>query len=41
MLLQDLYVPFSINGDFTDVQVTHTMGTNHKTITDAGFYTSL
>ena len=28
MLLQHLYVPFSINGAFTDVQVTHAMGTN-------------
>ena len=29
MLLQNLYVPFSINGAFTDVQVTHdAMGTN-------------
>ncbi|MED6278638.1 hypothetical protein CHARACLAT_025996 [Characodon lateralis] len=28
MLLQNLYVPFSFNGTFTDVQVTHAMGTN-------------
>ncbi|MEQ2173318.1 hypothetical protein GOODEAATRI_030946 [Goodea atripinnis] len=28
MLLQNLYLPFSINGAFTDVQVTHAMGTN-------------
>uniref|UniRef100_A0AAR2KV92 Uncharacterized protein n=1 Tax=Pygocentrus nattereri TaxID=42514 RepID=A0AAR2KV92_PYGNA len=28
VLLQNLYVPFSINGAFTDVQVTPAMGTN-------------
>ena len=29
MLLQNLYVPFSFNGDFTDMTVTHdAMGTN-------------
>ena len=28
MLLQNLCVPFSINGAFTDMQVTHAMGTN-------------
>uniref|UniRef100_A0A3B4CD99 Shugoshin C-terminal domain-containing protein n=1 Tax=Pygocentrus nattereri TaxID=42514 RepID=A0A3B4CD99_PYGNA len=28
MLLQNLYVPFNINGAFRDVQVTHAMGTN-------------
>ncbi len=27
MLLQNLYVPLSVNGAFTDVQVTHAMGT--------------
>ena len=27
LLLLNLYVPFSINGAFTDVQVTHAMGT--------------
>ena len=28
VLLQNLYVPFSINGAFTDVQVPHATGTN-------------
>ena len=27
-MLQNLYVPFNIYGAFTDVQVTHAMGTN-------------
>ena len=33
MLLQNLYVPLSVNGAFTDGQVTHdAMGTNTPTV---------
>lgn len=38
MLLQNLDVRFSINGAFTDVQATHTIGTYAlRAITDSGF----
>lgn len=33
MLLQNLHLPFSVDGAFTDVQVTHTMGTGTTTET--------